>query len=67
MAAKKGAVREKKPRMTGAVAAGPHEGSGSEITADNFFAWGTVTPVRRQDDDRLDLYCTLTERIGKRA
>jgi hypothetical protein len=68
MAAKKGEVRKKKPRMTGAVAAGPHEGSRSEIIADYLFAsWGTVTPVRRQDDHGLDLYCTLTERIGKRA
>lgn len=68
MAAKKGAVREKKPRMTGAIAAGPHEGSRSEIIADYLFAsWGTVTPVRRQDDHGLDLYCTLAQRIGKRA
>lgn len=42
--------------MTGAIAANPHEGSRSEILADYLFAsWGTVTPVRRQDD--VDLYC----------
>lgn len=65
---KKTKVRDKKPRMTGAVAANPHEGSRSEIIADYLFAsWGTVTPVRRQDDHGLDHYCTLTERIGQRA
>jgi hypothetical protein len=25
-----------------------------------------VTPVRRQDDYGVDLYCTLTERVGQR-
>lgn len=61
-------MREKKPRMTGAIAAGPHEGSRSEIIADYLFAsWGPVTPVRRQDDHGFDLFCTLAQRIGKRA
>ena len=32
-----------------------------------FSGWGTVTPVRRQDDFGIDLYCTLTERTGQRA
>lgn len=55
-------------RATGVVAANPHEGSRSEILADYLFSgWGTVTPVRRQDDFGVDLYCTLTDRIGKRA
>jgi hypothetical protein len=54
--------------MTGATAFGFHEGSRSEILADYLFsAWGTVTPVRRQDDYGLDLYCTLTDQIGRRA
>jgi hypothetical protein len=54
--------------VTGAVAANPHEGSRSEVLADYLFSgWGTVTPVRRQDDFGVDLYCTLTERIGQRA
>jgi hypothetical protein len=54
--------------MTGATAANFHEGSRSEILADYLFsAWGTVTPARRQSDYGLDLYCTLTERIGQRA
>jgi hypothetical protein len=54
--------------MTGATSFGFHEGSRSEILADYLFsAWGTVTPVRRQDDYGLDLYCTLTDRVGQRA
>jgi hypothetical protein len=53
---------------TGAVAANFHEGSRSEVLADYLFsAWGTVTPVRRQSDYGLDLYCTLTDRIGQLA
>ena len=61
-------VASKKEPMTGAIAAGFHEGSRSEIIADYLLsAWGTVTPVRRQDDHGHDLYCTLTERIGQRA
>src|SRR5689334_15426081 len=54
--------------MIGAYAANPHEGSRSEILADYLFSsWGTVTPVRRQDDYGIDLYCTLSDRIGQRA
>ena len=54
--------------MTGAYAPNPHEGSRSEILADYLFSsWGTVTPVRRQDDYGIDLYCTLSDRIGQRA
>lgn len=68
IASKKGVAREKRPHTTGAVAANLHEGSRSEIIADYLFAsWGTVTPVRRQDDHGLDLYCTLTSQIGQRA
>jgi hypothetical protein len=54
--------------MTGATAASFHEGSRSEVLADYLFsAWGTVTPARRQSDYGLDLYCTLTERVGQRG
>ena len=54
--------------VTGAVAANLHEGSRAEVLADYLFSgWGTVTPVRRQDDFGIDLYCTLTDRIGQRA
>ncbi|MFZ0943961.1 MAG: hypothetical protein WB930_15075 [Syntrophobacteraceae bacterium] len=52
----------------GCVPANFHEGSRSEVLADYLFSgWGTVTPVRRQDDFGIDLYCTLTERTGQRA
>jgi hypothetical protein len=54
--------------MIGSYAFNWHEGSRSEILADYLFtAWGTVTPVRRQDDHGLDLYCTLADRIDQRA
>ena len=54
--------------MPGAIAPNLHEGSRSEILADYVFStWGTVTPVRRQDDYGIDLFCTLTEIIGQRA
>lgn len=54
--------------MPGSIAYGFHEGSRSEIIADYLFSsWGTVTPVRRQDDHGVDLYCTITERTGARA
>ena len=53
--------------MTGAIAHGFHEGSRSEILADYLFStWGTVTPVRRQDDYGIDLFCTLVNRVGHR-
>lgn len=58
----------RKKSMVGSVAANPHEGSRSEVLADYLFSgWGTVNPVRRQDDYGIDLYCTLTKRIGQRA
>jgi hypothetical protein len=61
-------ANSKRRSMTGATAASFHEGSRSEILADYLFsAWGTVTPARRQSDYGLDLYCTLTERVGQRA
>lgn len=54
--------------MPGAYPPNLKEGSRSEILADYLFsAWGAVTPVRRQDDFGLDLYCTLSDRIGQRA
>jgi hypothetical protein len=54
--------------MPGAFAANLHEGSRSEILADYLFStWGTVTPVRLQDDYGVDLYCTLSDRVGHRA
>lgn len=54
--------------MVGALAANFHEGDRSEILADFLFtSWGAVTPVRRQDDIGVDLYCTLTDRVGPLA
>ena len=54
--------------MTGSVAANLHEGSRSEYLAQYLFAsFGTVVPVPHQEDTGLDLYCTLTERLGARA
>jgi hypothetical protein len=54
--------------MAGAIPANLHEGSRSELLADYFFSTlGTVTPVRRADDYGVDLYCTLTERLGQQA
>jgi len=54
--------------MVGSVARNPHTGSRSEILADYLFSsWGTVTPARRQDDHGIDLYCALTEPLGKLA
>lgn len=61
-------ITAKSGPATGAVAANLHEASRAEIFADYLFsAWGTVTPARRQSDHGLDLYCTLTERIGQLA
>jgi hypothetical protein len=52
--------------MPGTYAFNLKEGSRSEILADYLFSnWGTVTPVRRQDDIGVDLYCTLADRIGR--
>src|SRR5438128_2181456 len=62
------ATKSPRQSVSGVVAANPHEGSRSEVLADYLFCrWGTGTPVRRQDDFGIDLYCTLTEHVGKRA
>ncbi len=51
--------------MPGAYAVNLKEGSRSEILADYLFSqWGAVTPVRRQDDIGIDLYCALADQIG---
>jgi hypothetical protein len=45
--------------MPGSTAPNLHEGGRSEIIADYLFStWGTVTPVRRQDDFGVNLSCT---------
>lgn len=54
--------------MVGAIAANFHEGSRSEYLAQYVFAsFGTAVSVPHQEDSGIDLYCTLTERIGSRA
>ena len=54
--------------MVGAVARNFHSGSRSEVLADFLLSgWGTVTPVRRQDDFGVDLFCTLTAAVGQRS
>ncbi len=52
----------------GALAANFHEGSRSEYLAQYIFAsFGTAVPVPHQEDMGVDLYCTITERIGRLA
>lgn len=54
--------------MVGAIAANLHEGSRSEYLAQYVFAsFGTAVSVPHQEDSGIDLYCTLTERVGPRA
>ncbi len=63
-------MRRKRVRKSqvGSIAANFHEGSRSEVLAQYFFgSFGTVIPVPHQEDTGVDLYCTLTERIGRRA
>ena len=52
----------------GALAANFHEGSRSEYLAQYVFAsFGTAISVPHQEDTGVDLYCTMTERVGARA
>jgi hypothetical protein len=52
----------------GSLAANLHEGSRSEYLAQFVFSsFGTSIPVPHQEGTGLDLYCTLLERIGRRA
>lgn len=54
--------------MTGSYARNCNEGTRSEILADYLFSsWGTVTPVRANNDYGVDLYCTLADMIGLRG
>ena len=54
--------------MVGAIAPNLHEGSRSEYLAQYVFAsFGTAVSVPHQEDSGIDLYCTLTERVGSRA
>jgi len=52
----------------GSLAANPHEGVRSEYLAQYVFSsFGTAVPVPHQEDTGVDLYCTLLERVGRRA
>ena len=52
----------------GALAANFHEGSRSEYLAQYIFAsFGTAVSVPHQEDGGIDLYCTITERVGALA
>lgn len=51
--------------MVGAVSTNFHEGSRTEYLAQYIFAsFGTAIPVPHQEDSGVDIYCTLTEKIG---
>ena len=53
--------------MPGSTSANFHEGSRSEYLAQYVFAsFGTAVAVPHQEDTGLDLYCTLTERLGQK-
>jgi hypothetical protein len=52
----------------GSIAVNLHEGSRSEYLAQYVFSsFGTSIPVPHQEDNGLDLYCTVMERIGRNA
>jgi len=53
--------------QTGSTSANFHEGNRSEYLAHYVFSsLGTAIPVSRPEDTGLDLYCTVTKRIGQR-
>ena len=63
----RGTVSKKQPK-TGSLATNLHEGSRSEYLAVYVFtSFGTVVSVPHQEDTGIDLYCTITKRIGKRS
>lgn len=54
--------------MAGSVTTNFHEGSRTEYLAQYIFAsFGTAIAVPHQEDSGVDIYCTLTEKIGKRS
>src|SRR6266851_4926565 len=54
--------------MPGGIAANLHEGSRSEYLAQYIFAsFGTAVPVPHPEDTGIDLYCTITDRVGNLA
>ena len=60
-------MAKQNPPQTGSTSANFHEASRSEYLAHYVFSsLGTSVPVPRPEDTGLDLYCTLTKRIGQR-
>jgi Leucine Rich repeat len=60
-------VAKRNPPQTGSTSANFHEASRSEYLAHFVFSsLGTSIPVPRPEDTGLDLYCTLTRRVGQR-
>src|SRR5579871_286183 len=58
----------KRARETGSYSPNAYQGHRSEMIATFFFSgFGTVIPVPRPADTGIDLYCTVTERAGKKA
>lgn len=54
--------------MPGTIADNFHEGSRAEYLAQYLFSGiGTSISVRHQEDTGVDLYCTITEKLGRRA
>lgn len=52
--------------QSGSIAANFHEGSRSEYLAQYLFSsFGTSVPVPHQEDAGIDMYCTITERVGR--
>lgn len=59
-------VAGRKVRATGSTSENFHGGARSEYLAQYVFSsFGTSVPIPRQEDTGIDLYCTLTKRIGK--
>jgi hypothetical protein len=54
--------------MAGSIVVNFHEGSRAEYLAQYFFSgFGTSIPVPHQEDSGIDLYCTMTEKLGRLA
>jgi hypothetical protein len=54
--------------MPGALAPNLRSANRSEVLAHFLLStWGTVTSVAPIDDYGIDLYCTLTERVGRKS
>jgi hypothetical protein len=67
-AVRKSSLKKPLGASVGSIAPNLHEGSRSEYLAQYIFsAFGTAVPVPHQEDTGLDIYCTLLERVGRRA